>query len=248
MILTRSLLVAPALAACLVALPAAAEPLTADQKDEVRSIVREYLMENPDVLVEALQAYQAKAEREQRERQQAALSDLKDKLESDPTSPVMGNPDGNVTVVEFMDYRCGYCKKVFPAMQELLREDGNIRYVIKEFPILGPDSVTASRAALAVWNAAPEKYTAFHTALMEARGGLTEAKVLAIADDVGVDPDAVRNGMKAPEVAGVIDENHQLATRLGVRGTPAFVIDGTLIPGAVGIEDLRDLVAAARKS
>ena len=245
--LLRSFLAAAAMSACLTALPAVAEPLTADQQDEVRSIVRQYLMENPEVLVEALQAYQAKTEREQRQRQQAALSDMKGELENDGVSPVLGNPDGDVTIVEFLDYRCGYCKKVFPAMQDLLNEDGNIRYVVKEFPILGPDSLTASQAALAVWRTAPEKYAAFHTALMEARGGLTVDKLLDMAAGAGTDPEAIRAGMKDPEVAAIIAQTHGLATKLGIRGTPAFVIDGTLVPGAIGIDDLRDLVASSRK-
>ena len=245
--LSRLFLVAAASAACLWAVPATAEPLTADQKDEIRSIVRQFLVENPEVLVEALQAYQATAERRQRERQQAALEETKDRLENDGTSPVMGNPNGDVTIVEFMDYRCGYCKKVFPAVQELLNDDGKIRYVIKEFPILGPDSVTASKAALAVWRTAPDKYAEFHAALMEVRGGLTQTKLLAIASDVGADADAVRDGMEDPEVAALIDRNRELAGHLGIRGTPAFIIDGTLIPGAIGVEDMRDLVAAARE-
>jgi protein-disulfide isomerase len=244
--LTHLFLAVAASAACLSAGPAAADPLTVDQKEEVRTIVREYLMENPEILVEALQAYQVEAERKQRERQQATLEKMKGGLDDDGVSPVMGNPDGDVTVVEFMDYRCGYCKKAFPAVQELLREDGKIRYVIKEFPILGPDSVTASKAALAVWRTVPDKYTAFHTALMESRGGLSQTKVLAIASDIGADAEAIREGMNDPKVAAMIDDNRQLAVSLGIRGTPAFIIDGTVIPGAIGIDDMRDLVAAAR--
>ncbi len=245
--LLRSFLAAAAMAVCLTSLPAAADPLTADQQEEVRSIVRQYLMDNPEVLVEALQAYQTKTEREQRQRQQAALNDLKGELENDGVSPVLGNPEGDVTIVEFMDYRCGYCKKVFPAMQDLLNEDSNIRYVIKEFPILGPDSLTASQAALAVWRTSPDKYGSFHAALMEARGGLTVDKLLDIAAGIGADPEAVRADMKSPEVAAILSQTRGLASKLGIRGTPAFVIDGTLVPGAIGIEDLRDLVASSRK-
>jgi len=243
----RFLLPLALLAAALAAPAQAEDSLTPAQQDQVRQIVRDYLMEHPEVLMESLRAYQARMEEEQRNQQQAALGTLRDEIERDGVSPVAGAPDGDVTVVEFMDYRCGYCKKVFPALRELIESDGNIRYVVKELPILGPDSVLASRAALAVWRTEPEKYMGFHTALMEARGGLTENKLMVIAADLGIEPDGLRTAMQAPEVEAIIQRNHELASKLGIGGTPAFIIGEHFIPGAVSAENLKALVAAARE-
>ncbi len=230
------------------ALPAQAQDaLSPAQQDEVRQIVKQYLLDNPDVLMDSLRAYQARQEQQEQMRQQAALENLQDELTQDPKSPVIGNPDGDVTVVEFMDYRCGYCKKVFPAVQDLIKSDGNIRYVIKEFPILGPDSLIASQAALAAWLTAPDKYWPFHTALMESRGGLTENKVLTMAEEAGLDRDSIRKKMAEPEITAILQRNREVASALGINGTPAFIIGKHLVPGAVSILSLRELVAAARK-
>jgi protein-disulfide isomerase len=225
----------------------AGDSLTPEQKGEIQEIVREYLLENPEVLIESVKAHQARQEEEQLLLRKATLAHAKAALEQNGVSPVIGAPDGDVTIVEFMDYRCGYCKQVFPAVRDLIEKDGNIRYVVKEFPILGPDSVVASRAALAVWRIEPEKYFEYHTALMAARGGMNEKRVLAIAEEVGLDANRVGEEMKSPEITKQIEDTHQLANQLGIRGTPAFVIGGELIPGAVSAEGLRDLVAAARQ-
>lgn len=242
-----------AAAAFIAALPAfaappavAADALTPAQQDAVRELVHQYLLDNPEVLIEALQAYQARADAESQKRQQAALDSSQAELEGDPSSPVVG-ADGDVTIVEFMDYRCGYCKQVFPALSALLKSDGNIRYVVKEFPILGPDSVIASRAALAVWRLTPERYFDYHSALMTSRGAFDEKRVLDIATDVGLDAKAIAAEMKNPEIKATIAKNEDLARALGIRGTPAFVIGGQLIPGAVDAATLAHLVAVARK-
>lgn len=225
----------------------AADPLTAAQQDAVRAIVRDYLMNNPEVLVDALQAYQARITEEAQKKQQAALAELRDEIERDPTSPVIGAADGDVTIVEFLDYRCTYCKKVFPAVRDLLKEDGRIRYVVKELPILSPESVVASKAALAVWRETPDKYMAFHAALMTARGSLSDTRILELAGEAGLDARAVAAAMKDPEITAILGRNHELAQALNIQGTPAFVVGGHLIPGAVGVDALRELVAATRK-
>lgn len=233
--------------AATVSLASAAEPLSPAQKDAVREVVREYLMENPEVLIEALQAYEARMAEDQQKQQQQALAQRREQLERDPTSPVAGDPNGDVTLVEFTDYRCGYCKKVFPAVQDLLKADGKIRYVIKELPILGPESVAAARAALAVWRSTPAKYMAFHSALMTARGSLDEPRILEIAAEVGIEAKALMSAMRDPEIAAILGKNRELAQSLNINGTPAFVVGGRLVPGAVEADTLRQLVAAARK-
>jgi len=230
-----------------VSLASAAEPLTPAQEDAVRGIVRTYLIENPEVLIEALQAYESKLAGEAQKRQEAALGQRREQLERDPTSPVGGAPDGDVTLVEFTDYRCGYCKRVFPTVQDLLKADGRIRYVIKELPVLGPESVVAARAALAVWRSMPNKYMAFHAAMMTARGNLDETRIMELAAETGLDATALTKAMKDPEINAVLAKNHELAQALNINGTPAFVVGGRLIPGAVDADTLRQLVAAARQ-
>lgn len=226
---------------------AAVEALAPEQKAAMEALIRAYILEHPEVVVESLQRWQEEQKAESEERAKAALDAHRDRLENNPATPVAGNVDGDVTVVEFFDYRCGYCKRVFPAIQELIETDGNIRYVFKEFPILGPESVVASRAAQAVWFIDPERYLDFHAALMGARGGLNEDRVLDIAAKVGLDRDKVKDAMEDPRVAEVLAANLELGRALGVNGTPAFVIGGELIPGAIDLDTMKELVAEARR-
>ena len=221
--------------------------LDAAQKSEVERIVREYLHAHPEILLEAIQALQAKQATDKKNRQQAALGRARAELVDDAEAPVGGNPAGDVTIVEFFDYRCGFCKRVFPTIMALVKADGNIRYVFKEFPILGPESVVAARAALAVWRLDREKYLPFHTALMRSKGRFTEAKVLGLAAASGLDPDGLRRGMSDPGIEAVLQRNYRLANTLEITGTPAFVIGRHLIPGAADMETLKRLVATARE-
>ena len=169
----------------------------------------------------------------------------RDELLNDPASPVGGNPDGDVTLVEFFDYQCPYCKTIFPSIQALLAEDRNLRYVFKEFPILGRASVFAARAALAARRQG--KYLEFHTALMPARGKLTETRVMRLAEKVGLDVDRLRRDMADGTIDDSIRRNRELARALDVNGTPAFVIGDTVVPGAVDIDTLRSLIARERQ-
>jgi protein-disulfide isomerase len=225
---------------------AAADALSGAEKQAIEQLVRNYIMNNPEVLLESLQAYDVKQREAQDELAQKAVSSNRDALERDAKTPFGGNPKGDVTVVEFFDYRCGYCKKVVPALQELLKTDGNVRVVFKELPILGPDSVTAATAALAAWQIAPDKYVPLHVALMEARGDLSEARVLDIAKKVGIDPDKLKAAMADPQIKAQLERNAALAQSLKIGGTPAFVVGGKLVPGAVDLATMRDLVKEAR--
>lgn len=225
--------------------PAASVP--AEQKSAIEAIVHDYLMANPEVILKSLRDYQAKAQEQEKERAQVALGEARDELVADPQSPVAGNPDGDVTVVEFFDYNCGYCKRVFPSVQEMLKKDDKVRYVFKEYPILAESSMTAARAALAAWNIDPEKYFAFHTALMKSRGALDEDRILDLAEQVGLDRDKVERGMANPEIAAEIRQNLALGQRIGVTGTPAFVIGGEMVPGAVSLETLEEKIGKARE-
>ena len=235
------------LAAFLIAAPAsAAPPLTPDQRQAVEQVIHDYLMNNPKFLVEVLKSAQEKMDQEEAEQAKQAVGERRDELIADPTSPVGGNPEGDVTIVEFFDYRCPYCKQVEPALAALLHNDPKLRIVYKEFPILGPDSVYASRVALAARKQG--KYEPFHAAMMAAKGQINDEVVLKVAASVGLDVARVKSDMESSEVDIAIQRAYALAQALQIHGTPAFVIGGEIAPGAADIGRLKEMVAAARKS
>ena len=222
--------------------------LTPAQRLAIEKLIGEYLRENPDVVIDAIRTFQARQQAQQQQRGRATVASLKKELEADPTSPVVGNPDGDVTIVEFFDYRCTFCKRVFPSIRELLKTDKNVRYVLKEFPILSPESELATRAALIVWKYDKQKYFAFHSDLMAAKGGLSESKIMRFAAKRKLNVARIRREMNSQEVSAVIKRNFDLARKLGIRGTPGFVIAGTLVPGAIDLRTLRRMIADARKT
>jgi protein-disulfide isomerase len=167
-------------------------------------------------------------------------------IRRDPNSYVGGNPDGDVTLVEFFDYRCGYCKKAHPIVVELLKTDKNIRMVYKEFPILGPQSKLAAVAAIAALRLDSTKYYDFHNALITARGALSHQAVLDIAAEAGLDPAALTAAMKDPEIKRIIAQNYRQAKLLGINGTPGFVIGDSIVPGFITLAQMRDLIQEAR--
>ena len=229
------------------AAPAAEHAFTPQQKKAVEDVVRQYLRDNPEVLVDAFRALRLKQQAESAQRVQETLTSMRRDLEFDPTSPVGGNPHGNVTVVEFFDYNCPYCKKVFPSVRNLLEADGKIRYVLKELPILGPQSVVAARAAMAIWKLDSKRYMPFHASMMKSRGKLTEATVFDLAAEAGLDPAALKKAMTEPWIDVALQKNDGLAAALDITGTPAFVIGNQVVPGAIDLETLKQMVAAARK-
>lgn len=230
-----------------VAHASAEESMSDARKQEIEAVVQEYILKNPEVLMRAIQTYQIQQQAAKRKRAKDNLTILASELTGNPSSPVIGNPDGDVTIVEFFDYRCGFCKRAYPTIQALLKEDGNIRYVLKEFPILGPDSLLAAQASLAVWNNTPEQYLPFHTALMKSRGSLNAAKIFSVAGNLGLDTDAIRKNMKNAPVRDEINKNMELSESLGIAGTPAFIIGDQLAPGAISIDEMKAMVAHARK-
>ena len=242
----RALAVAALAALVLPAAPGFAQDAapTGDEVEIIESIVRQYLLKNPGVVVEAIRAYQAEEKRLEVERERQAIARYLDELERDPDSHVGGNPEGDVTMVEFFDYRCPYCKRVMPALNELRENDKKLRLVYKEFPVLGPESVLASRAAVA--SRAQGKYQEYHDALMTTRGKLTKETVLQIALEVGLDVERLAADMESPETKEIIERTYLLAQALGINATPTFVIGGRMVRGAVPIEQLRDRIAEAR--
>lgn len=228
------------------AAPAQADnALSAEQRKAVQEEIRAYILSNPEVVLEALQTMQQRERQAEAERQKKAIGGLHAALAESPLLPVIGNPDGDVTVVEFFDYNCGYCKSVVDRLANRIEADPKLKVVMVEFPILGEASVYAARVALAA--EMQGKYEDFHFALMRARGRLSVEKIRATAEDVGLDWATVVRDMKAPEVERTIQRNYELADALGVSGTPAFVIGDELVPGAIDEDAMARLIERARQ-
>lgn len=209
---------------------------------EVERIVRDYLLREPEVLMEALEALQAKRQEADARAQKEALAARAEALFDDPADPVV-NPEGDVTVVEFFDYRCPYCRNMVDGLTGLLEQDSGVRMVFKEIPILGEDSVRASRAALAA--ARQDRYMEMHQALM-ATDDFRQESIERLASEAGLDVERFRSDMESEEVRALIAGNLALADELGINGTPTFVVGETLIPGAVPVDRLAELVEHER--
>jgi protein-disulfide isomerase len=236
------------------ALAFAAGPLRAGEtaspvdREAIEKIIHDYLIQHPEVIVEAMKNAEDKLKASQEAEVRATIHAKQDELLHDPATPTGGNPNGNVTIVEFFDYRCPYCKQVEPDIEALLKEDPKVRIVYKEFPILGPDSVTASRVALAAFKQGAEKYLHFHTAMMNTKGQITEAVIMKVAADSGLDMTRIKTDMKSADIDALIKRNYALADALDINGTPAILVGDTLTPGAIDLAGLRQLIADARKS
>jgi protein-disulfide isomerase len=202
------------------------------------SEIRDVLRKNPDIVLDALRLLENRAQR------RAAIVANRPALLEDTNSVVAGNPQGDVTVVEFFDYRCPYCRQAMTTVRELVKSDPKIRLVYKEFPILGPESQAAARVAIAARK--DPRYEALHDALMVAPSPLGEEQALQIAAKLGFDPDTLAAASKAPEVDQIIRANHVLGFSLGIEGTPAFVIGDVLVPGVASLDELKKLVANVR--
>ena len=216
------------------------------QQNEIGELVKKYLLANPEILRDAFVELERRENAAKEKLAQKGISDNAETLYQSKLSYVAGNAEGDITMVEFFDYNCGFCKRAFGDVLSILDSDPKLRLVVKEFPILGPGSVFASRAAIA--SKEQGKYWEFHVALMQARGALDEAKVIKIAEKLGLDVAKLRKDMEAPRVAAEIEETYALANKLGVNGTPAFIIDDKLIPGAMGLQALQQQVASVRES
>ncbi|MGB0843464.1 MAG: DsbA family protein [Alphaproteobacteria bacterium] len=214
------------------------------EKDEFEAMVTKYLLENPEVITNALEMAQIRQEERELAMAAAAITDQADLIYASTGSPVMGNAEGDATIVEFFDYQCGYCKRAATGLFAASKADGNVRIVLKEFPILGPASLVAAKAALAAKNQG--KYDEMHMALINFKGRLSESAIKGIARDQGLDVLKLELDMDSPSVQKEIAETRALAQSLGINGTPAFIVNDTLVPGAVPTEQLMQLVAEER--
>lgn len=212
--------------------------------DRIKALVAETLRENPELVLEALQALEARQAEAQAATAASVLTKERTTLERDPNAPILGNPDGDVTIVEFFDYNCPYCKRAMPEVNALMAEDTNVRLVLREWPILSEGSAFAARAALA--SRQQGKYAEMHDALMTMRGKVEAEAVLRIAGEVGLDIEKLKIDMQSPEVEEHIATSMRLAEALGFNGTPSFVVGDQLIPGFVEKPQLVEAVTAAR--
>jgi protein-disulfide isomerase len=231
-------------ATALFAVPAFAVEFTDTQRDEIGEIVRDYLMKHPEVLLDVSKALEAKQQEDEEKARLAGVTDNKEEIFRSPADFVAGNPEGDVTMVEFFDYNCIWCKKSMPEVMELLQDDKGLRFVLKEFPIFGEDSEYAARAALA--SRKQDKYWAFHLAMLGHEGKINKRGVDEIAQAQGLDVELMKKDMESDEIKDIILRNQDLAHKLAINGTPGFVIDDEVVPGylpkealAAKIQDVR---------
>jgi protein-disulfide isomerase len=219
-----------------------------DQRHAIENIVKDYLVSHPEVLQEAMDALDKRQKDADAEKARVTIRDNNATIFNSPHQVVLGNPQGSVTMVEFFDYNCGYCKRALSDMLDLLKTDPNLRFVLKEFPVLGEGSVDAAHVAVAARMQDPtgKKYIEFHQKLLGGRGPADKARALAVAKEVGFDMTRIEKDMTSDEVKKTIDEDMKLADALGVNGTPSYVVGNEVVVGAVGLDQLREKIKAER--
>lgn len=243
-------ILAPALAALVLAAPAQATDLTAmtdAERAAFRAEVRAYLLDNPEVLMEAIAVLEQRQAEAQLANDATLVQVNAEAIFDDGYSWVGGNPEGDITLVEFTDYRCTYCRKAFTDVEELIGTDGNIRFILKEFPILGEESLLASRYAIAVKDIEGDAaYKKAHDALMTFRGNISAQSLANLSDRLALDHDKIAKQMESDEVTAVIQANYALAQRMDISGTPTFVLGSQLLRGYAPLDAMREMVAQER--
>jgi protein-disulfide isomerase len=244
---------AAALFAILVAVPAAAparaQSFTGDQRGEIERIVREYLLSHPELLQEVMSELEKRQAVAEAEKHRTAVKQYSEVIFSSPRQVTLGNTQGDVTVVEFFDYNCGYCKRAMSDMLDLMKNDAKLKFVLKEFPVLGEGSMQAAQVAAAVRmqdKTGGKKYLEFHQKLLTGRGQADKARALAVAKEIGLDVARIEKDMAGDEVKAQLEESFKLAEALGLNGTPSYVVGNDVVVGAVGLNTLKEKVNAAR--
>lgn len=216
------------------------------ERQEIETVVREYLLREPQVLVEVLGALEEQRALETAGAQAEAIAAAGPELTASPEGTVLGNPDGDVTIVEFFDYNCGFCQRAHADMAQLIESDPQLRFVLKESPVLGPQSEEATRISLAVRELAPERYAEFHSQLLMQAGPANEAEALRIAGEMGLEETELRKTSRSPAVVSALQESARLLAALQITGTPSYVVGGELVAGAVGAQALAERVSNVR--
>jgi protein-disulfide isomerase len=215
-------------------------------KEEVQTIIKDYISEHPEEILKSVENMQRKAAEDVQKNAKKEIEARRTEIEDTTHTPFMGNPNGDIKIVEFFDYSCGYCKSANPTILQLINEDTNVTVILKEFPILGPISETAARYALAVYAIDKSKYADFHNKLMKDKIA-NEAAIIAVAESLGVDTAKLKTEAAKPEIMDTINKNRELAKSIGIQGTPAFIIGGELIPGAMDLAGLKAKIEEIRK-
>lgn len=215
-------------------------------RKDVETIVREYLLENPEIMYDVQQALEEKQQEKQRVAHQAVIKDAKSEIFNSAYDGVVGNPNGKVTIVEFYDYNCGYCKRAQQDMLALTAADPELRFVLKEFPILGADSQKAHVVSMAFRALAPEKYGEFHNQLLGGKGRADEAAAIKVATALGVDEAKLREEMKNPAIMEAFANTYDLANKLSISGTPSYVVGNEVVFGALGKDALSEKINEAK--
>ena len=246
-------LFAAALLALLVALPGAAparaQSFNPEQRGEIERIIKEYLLSHPELMQDVMSELEKRQAVAEAEKHRDAVKEHSAAIFTSPRQVTLGNPQGDVTVVEFFDYNCGYCKRAMTDMMELMKGDGKIKFVLKEFPVLGEGSVQAAQVAAAVRmqdKTGGKKYLEFHQKLLTGRGQADKARALAVAKEIGMDVARIEKDIAGEEVKATLEESMKLAEALGLNGTPSYVIGSDVVIGAVGLDALGKKVDAAR--
>ena len=242
----KTLLAAALFGGTALTLPARAGSFTDAQTSEIGEVVKAYIIAHPEIIQQALETLDARNKEAASKAQSSAIAELHDVIYDSPNQAVIGNPQGKIELVEFVDYNCGYCKRALADTRAMIDQDKDVKIVLKEFPILSPGSVEAARVASAVNKVAPDKYAAFHFELMGGRGQADEAKALDAAGKVGVDVTAVKTAMADPKITDGIQESYKIARKLDISGTPTYIVGDELVAGAIGIDDLRQKFASMR--
>lgn len=217
------------------------------EREEIETIVREYLLREPELLVEVLGALEEQRTAAALVAQREAIAAAGPELMAAPEGAVLGNPEGDVTIVEFFDYNCGFCQQAHADMQELIDGDPELRFILRESPVLGPPSAEATRVSLAVRELEPERYAEFHERLLMGEGTANEDEAMRIAAELGIEEAALRQTLDSPAIVAAMQESARLIAALQITGTPSYVIGGELVPGAIGAEGLAERVANVRE-
>ncbi|MDZ5697669.1 DsbA family protein [Chelativorans sp. M5D2P16] len=220
---------------------------TSFTRQEIENIVREYLLANPQILYEVQAEYEKQQRQAQREASRQVIAQEAERIFNSSHDGVLGNPDGDITVVEFFDYNCGYCKRALGDLDTLVKDDGDLRFVLKEFPVLGNDSRDAHVVSMAFRSLMPEKYDAFHRRLLSGSGRANEESAIKIALELGADETELRAAMEKPEIMEAFRDTYALADQLQITGTPSYVVGDEVVFGAVGSEQIREHIETARQ-
>lgn len=240
----QSLFMAMILVIAATSVSQAEEVLSADQKTEIENMIGSYLRDNPEVIIESLESFRTRQEQELQAQASKTISQKMEYLAS-ADAPSAGNPDGDIVVIEFFDYNCGYCKRALPDLQEALKKDENLRIVFREMPILSPASHLAAQWALAAHEQG--KYFEYHSALMTRPGQKDESGLEKIAEDLGLDVKKMKQDAKSSKIAKALEQDLAMARSIGIRGTPAFIVNGELYRGYLGKEGLQEAIKDARQ-